>query len=431
MALTVMHSRRLWILLGFMLALMLLLMSNRKAGRWIMIPLVTHSENNTFTNTSDPRGMRVQNITDCGLSCKEDEDTGSDPNEVKETSSHSISGQSQDTQTSVQETLRHTDNSTQTSVELTQDGDFLDICTQNKRLQLLETHCKNESNTKINTKFFQNIFIDHKHKILACLPPKSGCTTWKAILANNSGSKPLPRKFDPMRLHLGTLPKYGIKKYTELRSTDERKKVLYDKSYTKIMIVRHPFDRVYSAYYDKIKSKRDRKMMQMHGSRILNKFHPELDPKIRRKGEGAKFKEFIDYIKLPISLNQAWEHWDAVYDICQPCHIHYDYILKTETLDSDNTQVIRQHLGPYYRGVGTAGNAVGKKHVPVSSTATTKGKVLSAYIALNESDIKYLNKRFYKDFHYFGYSWKQQDDSNGDKQMYAYCAQGAEGRMCC
>ena len=253
-----------------------------------------------------------QNLSDCGLSCnwndyavtKTAANTGSDPNEVRD----SISGQSQDTQTSVQETLRHTDNAAQTSVKLTKDGDVLDICTQNERVQLLERHCKNETKNKINTAFFGNIFIDHKHKILACLPPKSGCTTWKAILANNSGSKPLPRKFDPIHLHFGSLPKYGIKRYTELRTADEQNKVLYDKSYTKIMIVRHPFDRVYSAYYDKLKSKLDRTMMQMHGSRILNKFHPELDPKIRRKGEGATFKEFIDYIKLPISLDQAWEH---------------------------------------------------------------------------------------------------------------------------
>ena len=59
MALTIMHSRRLWILLGFILALTLLLMSNWRAERWIMIPLVTNMENNRTTNANDLRVTSV------------------------------------------------------------------------------------------------------------------------------------------------------------------------------------------------------------------------------------------------------------------------------------------------------------------------------------------------------------------------------------
>jgi hypothetical protein len=301
-------------------------------------------------------------------------------------------------------------------------------CTQKERLQLLRAQCKLLPKTNISTKFFRNIFIDEKHKLVACLPPKSGCTTWKAILANNSGPQPLPADYPVLQLHgESPLHEFNIVKFPELRNQSLRDKVLYGEEYTRVIVARHPLDRVYSAYRNKLLSGKDRTMQKMHGNRILSHFHPELDRRARSEGKGVTFSEFIKYIQLPMSKPSAWAHWDSVYDICQPCHVPYDYVLKTETLDADNALVIRQHLGPYHRGLGTAGNVIGGKNK--HAALTRQGKVLDAYSTINASDFQYLEKRFHNDFKLFGYTWTRQNNKN--RTLSAYCRHGGEDRMCC
>ena len=61
-------------------------------------------------------------------------------------------------------------------------------------------------------------------------------------------------------------------------------------------------------------------------------------------GDDVKFEEFVQYV-----LHEARErqdrldhHWRPQYNLCQPCHINYDFIGHYETLRQDAEHVLRQ-----------------------------------------------------------------------------------------
>ena len=175
----------------------------------------------------------------------------------------------------------------------------VDRCDQMDRISLLHHTCQSQTGNiyKLSMKkqnlVFHNIFVDEKHKILACLPPKSGCTTWKTILANNTYETALNSNIE---IHLNLGSKFDILRLSSYNST-RRDYLLNSMEYFKFMVARHPFERVYSAYMSKLVSGTDREMQKKLGGKILNLFHPELPEKERRNGSGVTFKDFIQFIK--------------------------------------------------------------------------------------------------------------------------------------
>ena len=304
------------------------------------------------------------------------------------------------------------------------------VCSSDERLDYLQNKCDGNTGQiqnltlKEQRNSYAHIFVDEKHKIVACLPPKSGCTTWKAIMANNSQDKPLPPNFNTKRLHTEFLDKFGIFRLSRYNSSMQQY-FLESEKFFKIMIARHPFERLYSGYVNKLVSGQDPPNMKLHGGRILKIFHPELDEETRKAGFGATFYEFVQYLKLPISSDP---HWDPVYNICLPCHIHYDQIVKTETMDEDNVDIIMKRLGPYRRGIGTTSNtAAGGRQL---SSLTKQGRKLEAFSTLNMTDLKFLEQRFLYDLEYFGYSWSVRNNGN-TSVVSSSCVSGSEKHMCC
>jgi hypothetical protein len=267
-----------------------------------------------------------------------------------------------------------------------------------------------------------NTFVDMKHKLIACLTPKAGCTTWKAILANNSLDKPLADDYQIMKLHYGGLKDFNIKRLIEFNVT-MRRSLLNDDSYFKFLVVRHPFDRVHSAYVNKFASNTDEGFKQVKGSQILKLFRPNVSKAELDTGEGITFQEFVRFILDPKGTDQ---HWDTVENLCRPCAINYHQVIKTESLGSDNNEIIREHLGPYHRGLETALNVVlGTGNVSLSPT----GYPIARFQDLPPENITALVKNFQADLDNFGYDWRL--DSN--RTMFTSCRHGAwdRDRVCC
>ena len=300
-------------------------------------------------------------------------------------------------------------------------------CSQYDRKSLLHNKCNKTGSIldlpiEKQNRVYDNIFVDTKHKIMACLPPKSGCSTWKTILANNTYDNPLPSNYPVMNLHGWWLPqKFNIKRLYSF-SPAERSQMLHSKEYFKFMVARHPLERLRSAYINKFESGVDPFMMNLHGSKILRLFYPGRDEEFYKKGAGVTFDQFIQYIKFPYSDDN---HWQPIDSVCQPCYVDYDHILKTETLNDDNVEIIKAHLGPYYRGIGQANNIVagGQQH----SSLTAHGRKLDIFQQLDKHDIEYVLKRFSKDFEHFGYTYRAADE----KILFSSCVHGASDKMCC
>ena len=92
-------------------------------------------------------------------------------------------------------------------------------CTPEDRIERVHHFCENKNSSVWNklpdTELIAmskslSMLVDDKHKLVVCVPPKSGCSTWKTILANNSAKGPLPHDFDIQSLHNGGVKRYGF-----------------------------------------------------------------------------------------------------------------------------------------------------------------------------------------------------------------------------
>ena len=267
---------------------------------------------------------------------------------------------------------------------------------------------------------YDSIFVDLNHKLVACLPSKTGCTTWKSILANNSDYQSLPTDYNTKLMHTNWLDKKNIVRLSHFNTTMQQF-YLTNKDYYKFMVARRPFDRLYSAYRNKFAPPGALAVTRTHGAHILELFHPFMNKTLQQLGQGVTFREFIQYLELPLSFNL---HWESVYDLCQPCVIQYDEILKTETYPGDIEHIILNHLGPYHRGFGTKHNVASGGITDAS--LTDLGRHMEEYSSLAQWHMDYLTHRYQQDLQYFGYSWRK--DHTG---IYTSCTKGSVDQPCC
>jgi hypothetical protein len=87
-------------------------------------------------------------------------------------------------------------------------------------------------------------------------------------------------------------------------------------------------------------------------------------------------------------------HWNPTTDMCMPCHVRYNRIIKVETFDHDNAWVILNKLKPYQRGLATAVNVVSRPwgNTPKRAkgdTLTPSGKRMEGYNNVNTSSLSY------------------------------------------
>jgi len=150
--------------------------------------------------------------------------------------------------------------------------------TVKKRTQHIKDICFNYEGLTHRGRFKPNYFmiVDDKHKLLYCMIPKVACTTFKMVIAKsltagNVSEQKIHFSWYIHSLGLNYQYKYS-KKEIELRL----------KTYFKFVVVRHPFDRLLSAYADKFLDP-ERNMMTF--PRLKNELSCDLDsfPTLTRK----------------------------------------------------------------------------------------------------------------------------------------------------
>ena len=97
------------------------------------------------------------------------------------------------------------------------------------------------------------------------------------------------------------------------------------KHYYKVTFVRHPVDRLVSAYRNKFGE--IEKFQKRYGTKIVEKFRPTSKPR-SGKGNDVSFSEFIESLIDQKDLpRDKWdEHWSPMVNLCQPCRVHYNGI---------------------------------------------------------------------------------------------------------
>ena len=199
--------------------------------------------------------------------------------------------------------------------------------------------------------------VDTKHNLLYCDLPQAGSSTWEKLM---------------MELQLGN--EYGLKTNHIHHTVMDQNRFLYSfhpdeqirrlsEDY-KFMFVRHPFERLLSAYYHEISHIDQRNFEEDIWGRIHrgNRYevhygqsaYQSLDlskyKTLNRALDIAGFHQFIHYLiaRGPGGdhMGRTWEtrqrHWRRYIDVCKVCSIKWDFIGKMEHFNQDHNYMMDQ-----------------------------------------------------------------------------------------
>ena len=190
--------------------------------------------------------------------------------------------------------------------------------------------------------------------MLSCITSKAGCTTWKTVLEKSIvGDMDKKYNVDTHKM----LEQYGLRRLNTYTIQDIN---YIRKNYFKFIVVRHPFERLVSAYREKFGNPKGvQKHFEMYipyitnneqGSNVMfSKFVDNLiyihnvskklynglalrdyieskralDPKtLRYISEGVETTFTARHLKRGSKYYNG--HWAQYATVCHPCYIHYD-----------------------------------------------------------------------------------------------------------
>ncbi|XP_015857081.3 carbohydrate sulfotransferase 9 isoform X1 [Peromyscus maniculatus bairdii] len=203
--------------------------------------------------------------------------------------------------------------------------------TQEKRRSFLHEFCKkyggvNDPQSNI-FRMVSRIYVEDKHKILYCEVPKAGCSNWKRVLMVLNGLASSVYNISHGTVHYG-------KHLKTLNSFDLKGIYMRLNTYTKVVFVRDPMERLVSAFRDKFEHPNSY-YHPVFGKAIIKKYRPNVYAETLNNGSGVKFKEFVYYLldaHRPVGMDI---HWERVSKLCYPCLINYNFVGKFESLEED------------------------------------------------------------------------------------------------
>ena len=109
----------------------------------------------------------------------------------------------------------------------------------------------------------------------------------------------------------------------------------------KFIFVRHPFDRVLSAYRNKLEHPFTDEFRRRYGRKIIERYRPYATEEALASGADVSFTEFLRYIidENPAKFNN---HWQRYWDLCQPCQVRYDFIGTAENYAREAELFVRK-----------------------------------------------------------------------------------------
>ena len=168
-------------------------------------------------------------------------------------------------------------------------------------------------------------------------------TNWKRVFLVLNG------KAKPDLADLNNFNPHDMRQFKTLAeySLEDRKRLLA--TFRKFLFVRHPFIRLDSAYYDRLRYDPtvvfDENFQQLIGTEIIRRYrNPNItSAKSLKEGHDVHFSELVQYLtdeSNPVRMTNG--HFAPISSLCFPCQVNYDFIGKYETLVDDARNILLQ-----------------------------------------------------------------------------------------
>ena len=189
--------------------------------------------------------------------------------------------------------------------------------------------------------------VSEQYKYMYCNLAKVASSSLKMALAKIGNSSAVAHSMLTSKdaIHLKkTLARAGIEGLEQSTPDDIVHKLM---AYTKFLFIRHPIERLISAFRDKLEDKPPTSsFMQMYGNHIIKTYRrDDVDRTMTTTTtgrSGVTFAEFVQYVLVERPWNP---HWNAFHHVCRPCFIPYDYIGKVEHMADDTGNIFAAIFG--------------------------------------------------------------------------------------
>ncbi|XP_017056553.1 carbohydrate sulfotransferase 13 [Drosophila ficusphila] len=281
---------------------------------------------------------------------------------------------------------------TRQSLELTQTINIQRQEYMQRQCELLGEH--SQTLEDLSELQMDHMIVDREHKLLYCYVPKVACTNWKRVLMMLSDK--WHNGTDPLQIP-GSLA-HSVGMFTKLYdlSEAEQQQVLSEE-YTRFILVRHPFERLLSAYRNKLEgdSPSAKYFQSRVGRQIVKELRQGASNDSLEHGDDVSFQEFVQYLVTPelSRANQSDynEHWEVIAKLCNPCVMKYNVVGKYDTLLDDSA------LALYLAGASNLTFPTGHK------PSTTRSNLRKYFDPLPIGVIRELYDIYEEDFRLFNY----------------------------
>lgn len=228
----------------------------------------------------------------------------------------------------------------QRQVQMQRQNDLLNFCrlfiknNSNYRKTLLYNKVKSKPLHPAMWIPWRHFLYSDTHKALYCYILKIACTNWKWIMHVLENA------------HLDSLHLAGRKEIHFLKYNTVKNNSHYEqkKKHFTFLFVRHPFERLISAYRNKILKPYpdDLEHVKTTNKNILRRYRKNFT-NTQDLATRATFEEFVRYLIDSYDedgIRNFDEHWGSYTELCNICYAKFDYIGKYESLIDDSRNII-------------------------------------------------------------------------------------------
>ncbi|XP_043981907.1 carbohydrate sulfotransferase 8-like isoform X1 [Gambusia affinis] len=272
-------------------------------------------------------------------------------------------------------------------------GGSTELRTQQSRRRQLNNVCSEyhpvRRRRQVRLQQVSRLYVEDRFRLLYCEVPKAACSNWKRVLMVLAGraqsTQDIPHDAAHYSNQLRRLDSYDRAGIAERLRT-----------YTKVLFVREPFERLVSAFRDKFENP-NFYYHSVFGRAIISRYRANATKSALNTGTGVTFREFVQYLldaQRPVGMDI---HWERVSQLCSPCLIPYDFIGKIESLQEDADFLLR--------GIGAPENLTFPDFKDRNPRAKrTSSRVTQDYFSqLNRTERQKVFEFYYRDYLMFSY----------------------------